>query len=134
MPNQVNKPANKLNPIVSMIMPGRRSLGEGWRKVSIHPDPDTGNYLIDNEPTEAPAHNRTIMVPGLGNVTAEMADFMLEHMRDKAKTPKARSLSKEEEAKQLNEAWQDYMEQKLRAFKGQTTVGTKLYQRESLND
>lgn len=130
MPSQVNKPGKKLNPIATMITPGRRALGEKWRKVTISPDPDTGKYIIDNEPTEAPAHNRPIIIPGMGNVSIEMADFMLEYMRDKAKKPLPPDTTYE---KRLNEAWFDYMEEKMRAFKGQTTIGSKLYQRESNN-
>lgn len=126
----------RMNPVATLITPGRRSLGEEWRKVTIYPDPDTGEYIIDNEPTEAPADNRTILVPGMGNISIEMADYFLEWQREKAKD-RAKSAPTEtdirDSERELNEAWQAYMEQKLRAFKGQTTVGSKLYQRESFN-
>ena len=135
MPNQINRPATKQNPIMSMIMPGRRALGEKWRKISIHPDPDTGEYIIDNEPTEAPATNQPIFVPGLGNVSIEMTDYILEKKRDdaiaRAKLPKR---SQAEIDKEVNELWHDYIEQRLRAFKGQTTIGPAgMTQREKFN-
>lgn len=135
MPSQFNRPANKQNPIISMIMPGRRSLGEGWRKINIHPDPDTGEYIIDNQPTEAPATKQPIFVPGLGNVSIEMTDYILEKKRDdaisRAKLPRR---SQAEVAKEVNALWHDYIEQRLRAFKGQTTIGLNgMTQREKPN-
>lgn len=136
MPNQINKPGSRQNPIASTIMPGRRSLGEGWRKINIYPDPDTGTYIIDNQPTEAPADRKPIFVPGMGNISAEMADFFLEWQRDKANERLKKAPTETEQRDyeaELNQAWIDYMEMKARAFKGQTTVGSKLYQRESFN-
>ena len=135
MPSQVNKPANKQNPIMSMIMPGRRSLGEKWRKISIHPDPDTGTYLIDNEETEAPATNRAIFVPGLGNISTEMADYILEKKRDDAISDAVKPRKSQAEVdKEVNAMWHDYMEQKLAMFKGKTTLGPAgFFQREANN-
>lgn len=134
MPSQFNRPANKQNPVATFITPGRRALGEAWRKVTIYPDPDTGKYIIDNEATEAPADNKAIIIPGMGNISIEMADYFLEWQRDKAKE-RAKRLPTETDmrdtAQELNEAWHDYIEQKLRTFQGKTTIGSKLYQRES---
>jgi hypothetical protein len=124
MPNQINRPANKRPPVMTMITHGRRAHGEDWRKIVIYPDPESGAYLIDNKPTEAPADNKPIFVPGMGNLSVEMADFMLERSRDaardRAKQPRR---SQAEIEAELNAAWQDYMEQKLRAFKGQSSFG-----------
>lgn len=135
MPNQINRPPAKQNPVMSMIMPGRRSLDEGWRKINVYPDPDTGEYIIDNEETEAPATNTPIFVPGLGNISVEMADYILEKKRDDALARvKLPARSQAEIDKQVNEMWQSYIEQKLRAFKGQTTIGPGgMTQREKLN-
>lgn len=102
-------------------------MGEDWSKVSITPNADTGGYDVHREDTTAPADNKPIIVPAMGNISIEMADFMLEHSRNKAieraKNPQrqhARDLYKE-----VNEAWHDYIEMKLKAFKGKTQSGPK---------
>ena len=114
----------KQNPVMTMITHGRRSLGESWRKINIYPDPDTGTYIIENEPTEAPADNTPIFVPGLGNISVEMADFMLERSRhdaaERAKRPKP---TEAEVWKEVNEAWQDFVAEKLKRFQGQSQFG-----------
>ena len=124
MPNQINRAAPKQAPVMTMITHGRRSLGEAWRKINIYPDPDTGTYIIDNQPTEAPADNLPIFVPGMGNVSVEMADFILERSRHEAETRAKRPRRSEAEVwQEINEAWQDYMQQKLAWSKGRTTIG-----------
>jgi len=109
---------------MTMITRGRRALGESWRKINIYPDPDTGKYLIENEETEAPADNSPIFVPGMGNISVEMADFILERSREEAKTRAKRPKRSQAEVEaEVNAAWQDYCENKLRHFKGQSTFG-----------
>jgi len=119
---------------MSMITPGRRAMGEGWRKVTITPDPNTGQYLIDNEPTEAPADKTPIFVPGLGNISVEMADFILERERDRARD-RAKQPKQEDIKKEVNQAWQDFCADKIQWFKGRTVTGPGgMYQRERSRD
>jgi len=113
-----------------MILPGRRALGETWSKVHIVVTAD-GRYEVVREDTQAPADNQGIFVPGLGNMSMEAVDFILEEQRerakDRAKTPRPPLHA------EVNRLWHDFVEQKLRWFKGQTTVGPKgLHQREKV--
>ncbi len=123
MTNQINRPAPGLDPVMTMITQGRRALGEDWRKIVIRPTPE-GDYDIENEATEAPADKNPILVPGMGNVSVEMADFILESSRDRAieRAVRPRQSQKEINA-EVNKLWHDYVEQRLRHFKGQTTIG-----------
>ena len=125
MTNQINREAPKQAPVMTMITHGRRSLGEAWRKINIYPDPETGTYIIDNQPTEAPADNMPIFVPGMGNISVEMADFFLERSRHAAETRAKRPKRSEAEIwKEINEAWQDYMQLKLARFRGRSQFGS----------
>ena len=111
-------------PVMSMITRGRRAYGEGWRKVNITPDPDTGAYLIDSSPTEAPADQKPIFVPGLGNISTEMADFMLERSRaDAAERAKKPKQSEKEVWEEVNNAWHDFVAHKLKRLKGESQFG-----------
>ncbi len=111
-------------PVMSMITKGRRAYGEKWRKISITPNADTGKYDIDSTPTEAPADNKPIFVPGLGNISTEMADFMLERSRndaiERAKKPKQ---SEKEVWDEVNSAWHDFVAHKLKRLKGESQFG-----------
>lgn len=134
MPSQIIRPGPKQNPVMTMITRGRRAYGEKWRKINIYPDPDSGAYLIDNEPAEAPADNTPILVPGLGNISVDMAEFIvgeqLEKAKERAKRPKQ---SEAEVHAEVNELWHDFVEQKIAWFKGKTTVGPAgLFQREKV--
>ena len=127
---------SKQNPVMTMIVPGRRAMGEDWSKVVIRPDPDTGTYLVEREATPAPADRSPIFVPGLGNISTEMADFILERSRDESSARAKRPRQSAAEVKaEINRVWQDYCEQKLRGFQGRTTVGPAgMHQRERSPD
>ena len=122
-PQVVIKEGHKPNPVMSMIIPGRRALGEDWSKVNVFAGEN--GYTSEREDTPAPADGKAIFVPGMGNVSTEMADFILEQQRHMAierlrhpNRPDPRS-----EADRINAMWHDFVEQKLRAFKGQSTFG-----------
>ncbi len=63
-------------------------------------------------------------MPGLGNVSIDMTEYILEQQQyaavERAKRPKP---SPVETHKEVNRMWHDYMEQKLRWFKGHTVLG-----------
>src|SRR3990167_10366981 len=114
----------KPNPLMTMVVPGRRAMGEQWSKVNIYPDPDTGTYVVEREDSAAPADQCPIFVPGMGNISLEMADFILERSRDEAGTRAKQPKRSEREIKaELNAAWHDFCEQKLRWYRGQSTLG-----------
>lgn len=119
------KKGKKQNPVMTMIVPGRRSLGEDWSKVTVTPDADTGSYEVEREDTAAPPLGVPIFVPALGNVSLEMADYILERHRKEQEYKKndpRRQHSPTLEA-QIKQYWLDYIEQKLKAFKGITVSG-----------
>lgn len=114
----------KQNPVMTMITPGRRALGESWSKVVVTPNED-GGYDVDREETAAPAGLRPIFVPALGNITLEMADFILESQRKEQEYQVAErrfdhSFDAEAKIKQL---WLEYMEWKVKMLVGQTVSG-----------
>ena len=109
------------NPVISMIVPGRRALGETWSKVHIVPNPDTGAYDVVREDAEQPEDNQSIFIVGLGNVGMDMVEFVLEEQQDKAKTRAKHP--RQDFKKELNEMWQDYMREKQEWFRGRSQFG-----------
>lgn len=124
----------KMNPIMTMITPGRRAYGEKWSKVTVTPTPE-GKYDVEREDTPAPAGLRPIFVPALGNISLEMADFILEHQRKEQEYQVAEGRfdhSFDAEAK-IQQLWLDYVEWKKRMLEGQTVTGPGgMNQRESI--
>lgn len=118
------KKSKPMSPIISMITPGRRALGEKWSKVTVTPTPE-GGYDLHREDTPAPADNTPIFVPALNNLSAEMTDYILESQRKeaeyRARNPKR--IRAEDDSARINRLWFDYMEWKQKMFKGQTVSG-----------
>ena len=115
-----------------MITPGRRSLGEDWSKVSIFITPE-GHYEVEREDTTAPADNAAIIVPAMGNLSIEAADYILERKKKDQEYRKSHNLPirRGYSAKEINQLWQDWMELKKKRFKGQTQSGpAQTFQRE----
>lgn len=128
---RVKKPKPK--PIMKMVTQGRRYLGESWQEITVAVDDDRVK-VVETRPTEAPPDGRPIYVPGMGEMSLEAVDFLLEGARKSqeysGKHPRQMPLADFE--RWLNGQWQDYMAQKLAWFKGQTTLGAGgFYQRET---
>jgi hypothetical protein len=106
---------------ITMVIPGRRALGETWTRVTIGHDADNITYAA--EPADAPADGKTIMA--MTGKDAEMASYILTSQMEKAKARAVapQELTAQERYEMVNEAWQAYVEQKLRALKGQSTFG-----------
>ena len=106
---------------ISMIVPGRRALGESWTKVTIGHDAD--RIVYQTEAAEAPADGRSIVA--VSGEDAEMASYILtaqmEKARSRAVAPQA--LTRQERFDLVNAAWHDYVEQKLRMMRGVSTFG-----------
>ena len=109
------------NHAVSMVVPGRRALGESWLRVTIGNDGD--NVTYSTESTEAPADNKPIMaITGNDAAIAEaIITKQLEMAHGRAVAPQ--DMTHEERYALVNAAWHDYIEQKLRALRGQSTFG-----------
>lgn len=120
--NVINKKA-KAKPVMHMIERGQRSRGEGWRKITISAD-DDHVFVESNEATEAPADNNPIFVPAMGEISMDMADYILEEQRKLSEERAKRGqLVEMPTTEQINRMWMDYVEQRLRYFKGQTVSG-----------
>lgn len=119
-------------PVVKMIVPGRRALGEDWREVTIAVKDDRVQ-VTGNEAAERPAEGKPIVLPALSKLSNEEVNFLMEGA---AKTQEYWSRqNKRPSQKEVNEAatrmWNEYVEQKLAWFKGKTTVGAGgFFQRE----
>ena len=118
-------------PVITMIMPGRRALGESWSKVTIGESPD--GMTIAREDADAPADGKPIMA--MSGPDAEYAKYIIEAQMEmaKARACAPQELTAAERYAALNKAWQDYMEQKLRHLKGVSAIGAGgMFQRERL--
>jgi hypothetical protein len=106
---------------ITMVVPGRRALGEDWVKVTIGHDAD--NIVYDTAPAEAPADRKPIMA--VTGREQEYASYILTAQMEKAKsravTPQ--DLTPKERYDAVNAAWQDYLEQKVLALRGVSTFG-----------
>lgn len=115
-----------------MIVPGRRALGEDWSEVHIIPDSDTGEYRVERKDAPAPEDRTAIFVPGLGNMSMEVVDYALGWQREKAKARAKQP--KRNIANEVNNMWQDYMQEKLQWFRGRSVSGPGGWtQREKVN-
>ncbi len=125
------------NPIAAMIQPGRRALGEDWNRTTVHWDPDIGDYVTRTEPSPRPADGKAIILPTLGNVSWDMVNFILDYQMKEAEYRAAagnQDIPDEELSVKVNRMWQDYMQEKLKWFQGQTQVGPGgMHQREKVN-
>ena len=110
---------------ITMIVPGRRALGETWSKVTIGANPNTDQIEVTREDAETPADGKAIMV--LGAKEQAYADYILvaalEKAKARGKTVAELVMDRAEYAKALNEMWQDWMVEKVRWYKGQSQIG-----------
>ena len=106
---------------ITMVVPGRRALGEDWVQVTIGHDAD--NIVYDTKPAEAPADRKPIMA--VTGKEQEYASYILtaqmEKAKDRAVTPQ--ELTAKERYDAVNAAWHDYLEQKILALRGTSTFG-----------
>ena len=129
----IKEPESK--PIAKMIIPGRRALGEQWQEVTIGVKDDV-IQVTENKPAEAPPNATPIFTFGMTQLSPDAMNFILEgaiqqqeYARRKPKKPKVTDAEIEE---MVNRMWIDFCEQKLKWFKGQTTLGAGgFFQRET---
>lgn len=125
----------KQNPVMTMIVQGRRALGEDWNKVTVTPNVETGQYDIEREPTAAPPDNTAIFVPALGNLSIEAADYILEYKRKDQEYRRSNNLPVKRgwSEAEITRMFHEWLEFKKKMFKGQTQSGPKqTFQREKV--
>lgn len=107
--------------VITMIVPGRRALGEHWSLVTI--GHDGHDLTVERQAAEAPADLRPIVA--VSGPDAEYTRYILEAQVEKAQQRAATvdELSHRERHEAINAAWQAYVEDKLRWLRGQTTIG-----------
>jgi hypothetical protein len=117
--------STKPKPLLTMITPGRRAYGEEWSKVTVTPNPDTGGYDVEREDTPAPAGNTPIIVPALGEMSIEMADYLLEYKRkdQEYRVSQGLPIRTTWTHEEINNIWHDWCEFKAKTLAGKTQSG-----------
>ncbi len=112
-------------PIVKMVVHGQRSEGEDFIEVTVGVDQDDRIRILGKQPVEAPPNRRPIIVPAMGNLAMEQVDFLLEGARKSQEYSNVNphDMPLPEYNRWLGKMWLDYVEQKLKWLKGQTTIG-----------
>jgi len=116
----------------SIIVPGRRSLGEQWTRLNISHDADQ-IYVTNEGAAEAPESGR---ITAVAAHEVEYTNYVLEAMQEKALEARRnpQGMSEEEKTKLLNELWMGYIEQRLKLLKGQSQFGPSgMTQRQRVN-
>lgn len=115
-------PVKPTTTITTLILPGRRALGEQWQKVTVGHD---GNEMvIDREATDAPAGNRPVIA--MSGPDAEYTNDILAAMAERAAGRDINQMSYEEKWAIANEAWFNHIEQKQAAFKRISVSGAHI--------
>lgn len=115
-----------LPPVMKMIVPGRRALGEEWSEVTVRPNV-RGGFDLENTPAVAPAMGQPVFIPAMANLSNEEVDFILEgalKAQDyESYKPKRRPVTDAEIQTMVQQLWMDYCEQKLKGFLGVSVFG-----------
>lgn len=119
-------------PQMTMIIPGRRALGETFTKVELGVMDD--KIVAHVEPADAPASGQTVAV--MHGKDAKYASYIMQAMDEKQRTALAKGELGAEEKRRiaydaLNKLWFDHMEQKKLWLAGTSQSGpTGLHQRQ----
>jgi hypothetical protein len=115
-------PVKPTTVVTTMILPGRRALGEQWQKVTI--GHDGGEMVVDREATDAPVGNRPVVA--VSGADAEYTNDILAMAAEKAAGRDINQMTYEEKWAIANEAWFRHIEQKKAAFKGISVSGAHI--------
>lgn len=120
------KKPKPLPPVVKMVVPGRRALGEEWSEVTVRPNVD-GGFDLETQPHAAPANGQAVIIPAMANLSNEEVDFILEGSLKaseyESRKPRRRPVSDKEIEKMANQMWVEYLEKKILSFKGTSHFG-----------
>lgn len=116
-----------LPPIIKMIVPGRRALGEDWSEVTLRPDP-TGDFILETKPAEVkPVMNTPIIIPAMSNLSEDEVNFILEGalkaQEYESRHPRRRPVTDAEIHKMVQELWNNYFAEKVAVLKGVSQMG-----------
>lgn len=118
----------KLNPpVLKMVVPGRRALGEAWSEVTVRPRED-GGFDLENRPAEvAPADGAPVIVPAMANLSEDEVNFILEGALKRQEYtknhPRQQPVSDDDFQKWAQEMWTEYLEAKIKFLRGVTVSG-----------
>lgn len=112
--------------VVTMIVPGRRALGEEWSYVTIGATPDgivVNRSDIREHGIEAPPTGKPIVA--IGAREQVYAEYIIAAMQARAqeRALNPQHMSQAERMQIVNEAWHNYVEQKLRMYQGKSQFG-----------
>lgn len=106
----------------SIIVPGRRALGETWTRLDITHDKD--QVYVTNE-GEAPFVPENGKIQVVAAQDAEYTNYVLESLPDKIRERQKnpQGMSTEEQAKLLNEMWQEFWAKKMKEVNASSQFG-----------
>ncbi len=109
------------NHSITMVVPGRRSLGESWTKVEI--GNDGTNITIATEAAEAPADGKPIVAMTGNEAAIANAIITKQYEMAKYRAVAPQEMTHEERYELVNAAWHDYIAQKIAHLKGRSVFG-----------
>lgn len=107
--------------MLTLVIPGRRALGEGWSKVVLSKTPE--GMTVRRESVETPADGTAIMA--MAGADTAYADYIIEAQFEKARkrAVEPSELTPAEKYAAVNEAWMAFVEEKIRRLKRKTSIG-----------
>lgn len=105
----------------SIVVPGRRALGEQWTRLDISHDKDQV-YVTNEGSAETPPDGKVQVV---ASEDAEYTNYILSALPEKIgeRMSNPQEMSIEERTKLINDLWQDYWEQKLKEGRAASQFG-----------
>ena len=109
------------NHSITMVVPGRRALGESWTRVTIGNDGD--NITVDAAPAEAPADNKPIVAMTGNDAAIANAIITKQYEMAEYRNVAPQEMTHEQRYALVNAAWQDYIGEKIAYLKGRSVFG-----------
>lgn len=114
----IHIPSN-YTPQMTVVIPGRRALGESWTQVEIGVRND--QVVAEARAVEAPPSQQPFAV--LHGEDAKYAEDLLAMMNDEQRASLAGGTLTDEDRQQIMRDWMQHIENKLKWLKGQTQIG-----------
>ncbi len=122
--------SSKYLPQMTMVIPGRRALGETWTQVEIGVRND--QVVAQAKPAEAPPSQQPFAI--LHGEDAKYAEELLAMMNDQQRASLAGGTMTDDDRAAIRKMWMDHIENKLKWLRGQTQVGASgLHQRQKVH-
>lgn len=114
----VHIPSN-YTPQMTMVIPGRRALGEAWTQVEIGVRND--QIVAQAHAAEAPPSQQPFAI--LHGEDAKYAEELLAMMNDQQRASLAGGTMTDDDRAAIRKLWMDHIENKLKWLRGQTQLG-----------